>query len=117
MIYWGSMAPIRNFADFWPFYLREHARPGTRALHHLGSSLAIVCGAVGLASGRTGLLLAMPVVGYLFAWTGHFAIERNRPATFRYPLWSFAADWRMWWLWIAGRLGAELEKAGVRSSR
>lgn len=109
------MAPIRTFADFWPFYLREHARAGTRALHYLGSSLVIVCGAVGLVTGRASLLLAMPIVGYLFAWIGHLVIERNRPATFQYPLWSFVADWRMWWLWIAGRLGAELEKAGVRS--
>lgn len=114
MLYREGMAAFRNFAEFWPFYLREHARPGTRALHYLGSTLVVVCGLAGLASGRAALFWAMPVVGYLFAWIGHFAIERNRPATFRHPLWSFAADWRMWWLWIIGRIGAELDKAGVR---
>ena len=65
-----------------------------------------------LVSGRYGTLLAMPVAGYFFARLAHFAIEKNRPATFTYP-YEAAADFRMWWLWPTGRLRAELRKAGV----
>lgn len=104
---------IDRYADFWPYYLREHARPGTRALHFLGTGLALALLASALATGRWGLLVAVPVTGYLFAWIGHLVVERNRPATFRYPLWSLGSDFRMFFLWLSGRLGRELERAGV----
>lgn len=102
-----------SFADFWPFYLREHSRPGTRALHYIGTSLVVALAIVALVTANLWLLAAMPVAGYFFAWIAHFAHEKNRPATFTYPLWSLAADFRMWWLWMTGRLGPELERAGV----
>ena len=105
-----------TFAEFWPSYLREHSRPQTRALHYLGTSLVVVVAGFALLTARWWLLAVLPLAGYLFAWLGHFGIERNRPATFTYPLWSLAADFRMWWLWLTGRLGPELERAGIRDS-
>jgi hypothetical protein len=106
-------ARYRSFADFWPFYLREHSRPATRALHFAGTSLIVLLLIVGVATRRWRLLVGIPLAGYGFAWAAHLAVERNKPATFRHPLWSLAADFRMWWLWLSGRLRAELEKAGV----
>jgi hypothetical protein len=102
---------VRTFGEFWPFYLREHSRRGTRALHLVGSSLSVllVLSAVVLLQPR--LMLAALLCGYAFAWGGHFFIEHNRPATFKYPLWSFAADWKMWALALRGRLAPELERA------
>ena len=107
----------RSFTDFWPFYLREHSRPRTRALHYAGTTLVIAAALFAILSGRWLWLLAIPLAGYGFAWLAHFAVEKNRPATFTYPLWSLAADFKMWWLWLTGRLGAELERAGVRGDQ
>lgn len=102
-----------TFAEFWPFYLREHSRPRTRALHYFGTTLVVLLAIAATASGRLLLFAAMPVAGYFFAWVAHFGVEKNRPATFTYPLWSLGADFRMWWLWLTGRLAPELRKAGV----
>jgi hypothetical protein len=107
-------ARYTSFAEFWPFYLREHSRPFTRALHYIGTTLVVAVAVFALLTGRWWWLMAMPVAGYAFAWIAHFAVEKNRPATFTYPLWSLAADFRMWWLWLTGRLGGELERAGVK---
>ena len=103
----------QTFAAFWPFYLREHSRPQTRALHYAGTSLVVLIALFAVLTGRWWLLLAMPLAGYGFAWVAHFRVERNRPATFTYPLWSLGADFKMWWLWLTGRLGPELKRAGV----
>ena len=102
-----------TFADFWPFYLREHSKPRTRALHYMGTSLVVLIAVAALLTARWGWLVALPVAGYVFAWVAHFGVEKNRPATFTYPLWSLAADFRMWGLWLTGRLGPELDRAGV----
>ncbi|MBL9065376.1 MAG: DUF962 domain-containing protein [Sphingopyxis sp.] len=102
-----------SFAEFWPFYLREHSKASTRALHYIGTTLVVLIALAAVASGRWGWLIALPLAGYVFAWVAHFGVEKNRPATFTYPLWSLAADFKMWGLWLTGRLGAELDKAGV----
>jgi hypothetical protein len=102
-----------TFAEFWPFYLREHSKPATRALHYVGTSLVVALAGYALLMGEWLWLVALPLAGYFFAWLAHFTIEKNRPATFTYPLWSLFADFRMWWLWLSGGLKAELERAGV----
>jgi hypothetical protein len=101
----------RSFAEFWPFYLREHSKPRTRALHYAGTTLVVAIALFALLTGRPAWLLAIPLAGYGFAWVAHFMVEKNRPATFTYPLWSLAADFKMWWLWATRRLEPELRKA------
>ena len=101
---------IASYAAFWPFYLGEHSRPATRGWHLLGTGLAIVLLVAGLVALDWRLLLAALVCGYAFAWISHALIERNRPATFRYPLWSFYSDLRMLGLWLSGRLAGEVDR-------
>lgn len=105
-----SEGRIQTFAEFWPFYVREHSLPACRALHFIGSTLVLGVIAAAVAV-NWWLLLAAPVVGYGFAWIGHFAIEKNKPASFKYPLWSFIADWKMWAMMLVGRMGSEVQKA------
>jgi hypothetical protein len=92
----------RSFAAFYPFYLTEHANRTSRRLHVVGTSLviaALIAGA--LADWR--FFVAAPLVGYGFAWVGHFAFEKNRPATFRYPFYSLAGDFRLWFEVVTGK--------------
>jgi hypothetical protein len=103
---------LRSFADFWPFYLREHSRPGTRALHFAGTTLSLGFLVAGIVAGRSRLFLAALVAGYGLAWIGHFFVERNRPATFRHPWWSLAGDFKMYGLMWRGRLAGELARIG-----
>lgn len=111
------MTRYQSFAEFWPYYLREHSKPGTRAYHYIGTSLVVGLALAAVATGTWWLLLALPVAGYGFAWAGHALAEHNRPATFTYPSWSLRADFKMWWLWVTGRIEAELIAAGVRPER
>jgi hypothetical protein len=104
---------FQTFAEFWPFYLGEHSEPANRWLHFTGTSLALLQIIYGLATRRFWLLLTALVTGYAFAWIGHFLLEKNRPATFTYPLFSFAGDWKMWALMLMGRLDGEMKKLGL----
>ncbi len=86
---------FNSFAEFYPFYLSQHQNEICRALHYIGSSLVILMLTITLYSEQWLLLLSLPVIGYGFAWLGHFVFEKNRPATFEYPLYSLLADWVM----------------------
>ncbi len=105
--------PAAPEGGFWAFYLSEHSRRGTRVLHFIGTTIAFVAIVAAAVLLNPWLLLVAAFSGYLFAWIGHFAVERNRPATFTYPLRSLAADWKMWFLTWTGRLGHELERHGL----
>lgn len=107
------MREHQTFESFWPFYLREHARPATRHWHYVGSTLAILVLLAAIVTRHWWGLLAVPVSGYFFAWVSHAFVERNKPATFTYPLWSLIGDYRMYVCFLAGRLDGELAKAGV----
>ncbi len=109
------MRNFPTFRDFWPFYLQEHARPATRALHYAGTSLTLLLLLIALFCNWLWPLALLPVAGYGFAWIAHWFVEHNRPATFRYPLWSLAADWVMWFRFLTGRIGHDLALAGVRA--
>ena len=104
---------IRTYREFWPHYLREHARPETRAAHLAGTAVASVSLFALFVTGNPWLIPVALAGGYGPAWFGHFFLERNRPATFSYPLWSLVSDYRMALTWVGGQLEAELDKAGV----
>lgn len=109
------MRKCRTFREFWPYYLQEHAKPLTRALHYVGSGIVVVLFTTAVIRGRDWPLVLLPVAGYGFAWIAHFLVERNRPATFQYPLYSLFADFWMFLRFVTGRIGRDLEIAGVRS--
>jgi hypothetical protein len=102
---------FESFEEFWPFYVREHSNKWNRRLHFVGTTLAVGCVASALFTRRPWLALAAPVVGYGFAWVGHFFVEKNKPASFEYPLWSFKADFIMWSKIATGKMDAEVERA------
>ena len=108
-----AAARIATYQEFWPFYLREHSRLATRRLHVFGTTLAGVFLVAGVAAADIRFVVAGIVSGYLFAWLAHFLIERNRPATFRYPLWSLWADISMCGMFWTGRLNGELARHGI----
>jgi hypothetical protein len=103
-------ARIPDFEQFWPFYVSQHSRSGTRALHFVGTTLALLLALSALVGSRPFVWPWALVAGYGFAWIGHFFIEKNRPATFQYPLWSLRGDFRMYGLMWRGRMTAETER-------
>ena len=103
----GKMAmekQFKTFHDFYPYYLSEHVNTTCRVLHFIGSWLVLAAFAMALLSGNAWWLAAMPLAGYGFAWAGHFFFEKNRPATFTYPLFSLASDWVMFVQLLIGRI-------------
>jgi hypothetical protein len=99
-----------SFEEFWPYYVSQHLDPTNRWLHFVGTSMALGC--IAISPVVPPALLAAPLVGYGFAWIGHFGVEKNRPATFGNPLWSLRGDFKMWSLMLRGRMRAEIEAVG-----
>ncbi len=94
-----------SFAEFWPYYVSQHLNPTCRRLHFIGTTLAFVCLLLGMVS--PAFVLAAPLAGYSFAWVGHFAFEKNRPASWhsaKFFVWSFLGDMRLWWFTLTGRM-------------
>ena len=93
-----------SFTEFYPFYLSQHQNLTCRRLHFIGSSLILLVIGYVVYSQQFTLLFSLPVIGYGFAWVGHFMFEHNRPATFTYPVWSLMGDWKMFWQMLTRQL-------------
>lgn len=94
----------KTFADFYPYYLSEHSDRNCRRLHFVGSSLVLLVLVYVIASANLWALLLVPLIGYGFAWVGHFYFEHNKPATFKYPVYSFIGDWVMYKEILTGKI-------------
>lgn len=98
------MAGYSSFREFYPFYLREHQNRTCRRLHFIGTSFSLALIVTAVLQGSAWWLLAALICGYAFAWVGHFFFEKNRPATFKHPLYSFLGDWAMYKDILIGRI-------------
>ena len=101
---------LTTFAEFYPYYLSEHQQPACRLLHYIGSSLVLVLLGLMAFTGQWQWWWSLLLAGYGCAWVGHFFIEHNKPATFKYPFYSLAADWVMFKDMLTGQLAAKLAK-------
>ena len=106
------MAPrFDSFAEFWPFYVREHRHPLNRALHFIGTLSVLACVGIACTVGPGWVAALAPICGYGAAWFGHFVIQKNRPATFRHPFYSLLGDFVMCACIVTRRMSRELEKS------
>ncbi len=105
-----------SFRAFFPYYLKEHSHPTNRRLHFAGTTIVNALLLAVVFAGRWQLLWALPVAGYGFAWFGHFIVEKNRPATFTYPLWSLMGDYKMYWMMLNGKLWGQVPQSGAASA-
>ncbi|HEY7412990.1 MAG TPA: DUF962 domain-containing protein [Vicinamibacteria bacterium] len=101
---------LASYEEFWPFYVSQHMKPSTRALHFAGTTAVLGALVAGVLVSPW-WFVAAPACGYAPAWVGHFFFEKNRPATFTYPWWSLRGDFRMYRLTWLGRMGPELQRA------
>jgi len=102
---------LSSFEEFWPYYVAQHAQPANRALHFTGTSLVLAIVAAVVTLGMPLWLVLVPVAGYGPAWIGHFFVEKNRPATLKYPLWSLRGDFRMYRLMWMAQMEPEVARA------
>ncbi|HTK37702.1 MAG TPA: DUF962 domain-containing protein [Pyrinomonadaceae bacterium] len=101
---------INNYSEFWDFYVQEHSKAATRWLHFIGTSLGMILLVWFILRGTWYYFPLFFVVGYAFAWFAHFVVEKNRPATFKYPVWSFISDFKMVWFMLTGRMNNEVAR-------
>lgn len=92
-----------SLKEFFPFYLKEHQDPTSRVLHFIGTALIAVWIILAVVTSNAWWLVLIPIGGYGFAWVGHAFFERNKPATFQYPLYSLASDFILFWRLLTGR--------------
>ena len=110
------MGQYKSFNEFWPHYVAEHSRPQTRLLHFIGTAIALGWIVYFATVGRWWFIPLALIPGYGLAWVGHFFIEKNRPATFQYPLWSFMGDCKMIWMMLTGKIDAEVKRVARTSA-
>jgi hypothetical protein len=106
----SSVSRYKSFSEFWPFYVAEHSKRGTRLLHFIGTTIGTGFMILMIVAGRWWLFPLGLIPGYACAWFAHFVIEKNKPATFQYPLWSFMGDYKMIAYMIAGRMNREVAR-------
>lgn len=111
-----SQRQYKSFSQFWPHYVAEHSRPQTRLLHLIGTTIALGWIVYFAAVGRWWFIPLALIPGYGLAWVGHFFIEKNKPATFQYPLWSFMGDYKMIWLMLTGKIDGEVKRVSKTSA-
>lgn len=104
------MSRIKSYAEFYRFYLSEHQNKTCRTLHFIGTFLVFVVAGLAIFSGIGLLWIVVPIMGYGFAWVGHFFYEKNQPATFKYPLWSLASDFKMFFQLLSGKISFDGSK-------
>lgn len=106
---------FKSLKEFYPFYIGEHQNKICKILHFIGTFLVIITLLAGLITADYKLFWLLPIVGYAFAWVGHFVFEKNRPATFKYPFYSLASDFIMFWHLLTGKLSFA-DGAKIKSS-
>jgi hypothetical protein len=107
----GKEKKYKTFRSFYPYYLTEHQDPVNRLLHFSGTALIIVFLLAAIVFRKWWLIALIPISGYGFAWVGHYLVEKNRPATFTYPLYSLGSDFVMFWHILTGQLEKKLAEA------
>lgn len=99
-----TASTYRNLDEFYPYYLAEHSNRTSRRLHFVGTTLSFACVIAAVVTRNPWLVLPALLIGYGFAWVGHFFFEHNKPATFKYPWLSYKGDMRMWWQILTGKI-------------
>ena len=102
---------FKSLKEFYPYYLTEHLDQTNRVMHFIGTSLVIMLGVTALITQTWSTFMFVPLAGYGFAWVGHFFFERNKPATFKYPVWSLLSDFIMYFDTLNGSLEGKLDAA------
>ena len=101
---------IKSFEAFYPFYLKQHSNKTCRLLHVGGTTIVLALAFTALYHNMPKLWIAVPIAGYGFAWIGHFFFEKNKPATFQYPLWSLKSDFKMYFEILSGKISLDSAK-------